>query len=95
MFGAESDFKVCSFEDVCDVCGFSAYVCEVGPSLDGVVGCGFVRVGGRGFVWFYWEGVIVEDVMYYHMAKFYDDGINQFVHRYDKCLNLNDDYVEK
>jgi len=28
-------------------------------------------------------------------ANFYDDGINKLVHRYDKCLNLNGDYVEK
>jgi len=28
-------------------------------------------------------------------AKFYDDGINKLMHRYDKCLNLNSDYVEK
>ena len=28
-------------------------------------------------------------------ATFYDDGINKRVHRYDKCLNLNGDYVEK
>jgi len=28
-------------------------------------------------------------------AKFYGDGINKRVHRYDKCLNLNGDYVEK
>ena len=28
-------------------------------------------------------------------AKFYDDEINKLVHRYDKCLNLNGDYVEK
>ena len=28
-------------------------------------------------------------------AKFYDDGINKLVHRYDRCLNLNGDYVEK
>jgi hypothetical protein len=28
-------------------------------------------------------------------AKFYDDGINKLVHRYDKCLNLKGDYVEK
>jgi hypothetical protein len=28
-------------------------------------------------------------------AKFYDDGINKLVYRYDKCLNLNGDYVEK
>jgi len=28
-------------------------------------------------------------------AKFYDDGINKLVHCYDKCLNLNGDYVEK
>jgi len=28
-------------------------------------------------------------------AKFYDDGINKLVHRYDKCLNLNGDYAEK
>jgi hypothetical protein len=45
LFGAESDFEVCFFEDVCDVCGFSAYVCEIGPFLDGVGGCGFVGVG--------------------------------------------------
>ena len=29
------------------------------------------------------------------VAKFYDDGINKLVHRYDKCLNLNGDYAEK
>jgi histone-lysine N-methyltransferase SETMAR len=28
-------------------------------------------------------------------ANSYDDGINKLVHRYDKCLNLNGDYVEK
>jgi len=28
-------------------------------------------------------------------ATFYDDGINKPVHHYDKCLNLNGDYVEK
>ena len=28
-------------------------------------------------------------------ATFYDDGINKLVDRYDKCLNLNGDYVEK
>jgi len=28
-------------------------------------------------------------------AKFYDDGINKLVQRYDKCLNLNGDCVEK
>jgi len=28
-------------------------------------------------------------------AKFYDDGINELVHRYDKSLNLNGDYVDK
>ena len=28
-------------------------------------------------------------------VKFCDDGINNLVHRYDKCLNLNGDYVEK
>ena len=28
-------------------------------------------------------------------ANFCDDGINKLVHRYDKCLNLNGDYVEK
>ena len=28
-------------------------------------------------------------------ATFYDDGINKLVHRYDKCLNLNGEYVEK
>ena len=27
--------------------------------------------------------------------KFYDDGINKLVHRYDKCLNLNGIYVQK
>ena len=30
-----------------------------------------------------------------HAAKFYDDGINKLVQRYDKCLNLNGDYIEK
>ncbi|KAL4092242.1 hypothetical protein QTP88_026776 [Uroleucon formosanum] len=28
-------------------------------------------------------------------ANFYDDGISKLVHRYDKCLNLFGDYVEK
>ena len=28
-------------------------------------------------------------------VTFYDDGINKLVHRYDKCLNFNGDYVEK
>ena len=51
--------------DVCDVCSFSAYVCETGPFLGGVGGYGFVGVGDGGFVWFYWEGIIVEDVVYY------------------------------
>ena len=27
-------------------------------------------------------------------AKFCDDRINKLVQRYDKCLNLNGDYVE-
>ena len=33
--------------------------------LCGVGSHEFIRVGSWGFVWFYWEGVIVEDVMYY------------------------------
>ena len=45
MFGAECDIEVCSFEDICDVCGFSAYVCEIGPFLGGAVGCEFVGLG--------------------------------------------------
>lgn len=28
-------------------------------------------------------------------AEFYDEGISKLVHRYDKCLNLFGDYVEK
>ena len=28
-------------------------------------------------------------------AQFFDEGISKLVHRYDKCLNLNGDYVEK
>jgi histone-lysine N-methyltransferase SETMAR len=28
-------------------------------------------------------------------ATFYDDGINKLAHRYDNCLNLNGEYVEK
>jgi len=28
-------------------------------------------------------------------ATFFEDGINKLVHRYDKCLNLNVDHVEK
>jgi hypothetical protein len=28
-------------------------------------------------------------------AEFFDAGISKLVHRYDKCLNLNGDYVEK
>jgi len=65
LFGAEINLEVCSFEDVCDVCGLSAYACEIGPFLGGVGGCVFLAVWGRGFVRFYREGVIVEDVMYY------------------------------
>jgi hypothetical protein len=29
-----------SFKDVCDVCGFPANICEIGPFLGGVGGCG-------------------------------------------------------
>jgi len=65
LCGAESELEVCSFEYVCDVCGFCAYVCEIGPFLVGVGGCGFVGVEGREFVWFYRERVIVEDVVCY------------------------------
>lgn len=28
-------------------------------------------------------------------ADFFAEGISKLVHRYDKCLNLNGDYVEK
>ena len=50
MCGAESDLEVCSFEDVCDVCGFSVYLCEIGPFLGGVGLLG-LRVGGLcGFI---------------------------------------------
>uniref|UniRef100_A0A1B6F3X3 Tc1-like transposase DDE domain-containing protein n=1 Tax=Cuerna arida TaxID=1464854 RepID=A0A1B6F3X3_9HEMI len=28
-------------------------------------------------------------------ADFYEEGIVKLIHRYDKCLNLNGDYVEK
>ncbi|GBL84588.1 hypothetical protein AVEN_191058-1 [Araneus ventricosus] len=28
-------------------------------------------------------------------AAFYDDGITKLVYRYDKCLNLYGDYIEK
>lgn len=28
-------------------------------------------------------------------VNFYEDGICKLVHRYDKCLNLNGNYVEK
>jgi hypothetical protein len=28
-------------------------------------------------------------------AEFYDEDISKIVNRYDKCLNLYDDYVEK
>ena len=37
----------------------------------------------------------VNDWLKSQAAKFYDDGINKLVHRYDKCLNLNGDNVEK
>ena len=37
----------------------------------------------------------VNEWLKFQVAKFYDDGINKFVHRYDNCLNLNGDYVEK
>ena len=29
------------------------------------------------------------------VADFYDEGFQKLVNRYDKCLNLNGDYVEK
>ena len=28
-------------------------------------------------------------------AEFYEEGIGKLVHRYDKCLNLQGNYVEK
>jgi len=28
-------------------------------------------------------------------ADFYEEGISKLIHRYDKCLNLFGDYVEK
>ena len=37
----------------------------------------------------------VNEWLKYQVATFYDDGINKLVHRYDKRLNLNGDYVEK
>ena len=40
LCGVESYLEVSSFKDVCDVCGFPANVCEIGPFLGGVGGCG-------------------------------------------------------
>jgi len=37
----------------------------------------------------------VNEWLKFQAVKFYDDGVNKLVHRYDKCLNLNGDYVEK
>jgi len=37
----------------------------------------------------------VNEWLKFQAAKLYDDGINKLVHRYDKCLNLNGEYVEK
>ena len=59
MGGAECDFEVSTFEDVCDVGSFLTDICEASPFLCGVCRYLFVSVGGRGFVRFYWEGVVV------------------------------------
>ena len=64
MGSAECDFEVRAFEDVCDVGGFLADICETSPFSCSVVRCLFVSVGCLGSVWFYCEGV-VQDVMYY------------------------------
>ena len=37
----------------------------------------------------------VNELLKSQAATFYDDGINKIMHRYDKCLTLNGDYVEK
>lgn len=37
----------------------------------------------------------VKDWLRAQAAKFYEEGICKLVKRYDKCLNLNGDYVEK
>jgi hypothetical protein len=63
--GTECDLEVRSFKDVYDVRGFSADVCKIGPFLCGVGGYEFIWVEGWWFMWFYWEGVTVKDVMYY------------------------------
>lgn len=36
----------------------------------------------------------VNDRLNGHATEFYTDGNDRLVHRCDKCLNLNDDYIE-
>ena len=58
MGGAEYDFEVRTFEDVCVVRSFLTDICEASPFLCGVGRFLFVSVGGWGFVRFYWKGVV-------------------------------------
>ena len=44
--GAECDFEVSAFEDVCDVGSFLTDICEASPFSGGVVSYLFVSVGG-------------------------------------------------
>lgn len=37
----------------------------------------------------------VTDWLHFQAAEFFAEAICKLVKRYDKCLNLNDDYVEK
>ena len=42
----ECDLEVRSFKDVCNVCGFSADICKIGPLLCGVSSYKFIWARG-------------------------------------------------
>jgi len=57
--GAECDFEVRKFENVREVRSFLTDICEASPFLCGVGRYFLSRLGGWGFVRFYWEGVVM------------------------------------
>ena len=56
---SERYLEFCLSENVCDIQGLFAYVCETGPFLCLAGGDLFPCVVGRGFVWVYGKGIIV------------------------------------
>ena len=54
-------------------------------------GAQFLRMGEQMFVTLRDQG----DTMNSQAAVWYEEGISKLVSRYDKCLNVQDDYAEK